>query len=382
MRTSPVNLRTSDAGLRFIADREAEGGAVLHAYDDADPTARPIKPGEPVNGTLTIGYGHTRTAVAGMTITDAEALALLRTDIRDAEAHVHRNVKCPLEQYEFDALVSLIFNVGPGQAGGKAGIITLRNGEPSSLLRCLNDATPDYAGAANWFTAWKATRGFELGLFRRRIAEMVVFMGLPYKKALNACRSLQFTIAEAVRLAEEERDDLAALQPPAPKPAPQDAPIGRATGGASSTSGVAPPTNPSSAPSVSSKPTGAGETVPRPTVPRPPEGPSPLPLPKKPVSYPERIDIDGNLKPIEQSQRAHGYVWQSVGICVLGFGAAGAFGSSFAAVFEIINKSPAVSNAVLMLFVSLATGAVGYCKYSYGCWKRRRGEDRATQGLR
>jgi hypothetical protein len=49
-------------------------------------------------------------------------------------------------------LRSLIFNVGPGAKGVKDGIITLKSGVPSTLLRLLNQSI--YAGASDEFPKW------------------------------------------------------------------------------------------------------------------------------------------------------------------------------------------------------------------------------------
>lgn len=63
----------------------------------------------------TIGYGHYGPDVkAGQVITKAEAEALLRQDLRQFEAWVTRFAPWPLNQNEFDALVSFTYNCGPG----------------------------------------------------------------------------------------------------------------------------------------------------------------------------------------------------------------------------------------------------------------------------
>ena len=62
-------------------------------------------------GKWTIGYGHTRTAQPGIVITEAEADRLLLSDIAVAEACVNGQ-KLMLSQGMFDALVSLVFNIG------------------------------------------------------------------------------------------------------------------------------------------------------------------------------------------------------------------------------------------------------------------------------
>ena len=61
----------------------------------------------------TIGYGHTGTAKEGLTITQAQADELLRADVEWAEREVLL-MNARLTQNQFDALVSLVFNIGIG----------------------------------------------------------------------------------------------------------------------------------------------------------------------------------------------------------------------------------------------------------------------------
>lgn len=111
----------------------------------------------------TIGYGHTKTVKPGMKITEAGADALLRHDLAWCEDAVNDNVKVPLTQNQYDALVSFIFNVGAGAF------------KRSTLLRKLNAG--DYAGAANEFPRWNKGGGRVLrGLVRRREAERKLFL--------------------------------------------------------------------------------------------------------------------------------------------------------------------------------------------------------------
>ena len=63
-------------------------------------------------GIRSVGYGHSRWT--GGTITDDQAEALLVADLRPCEASVNQRVNVPITQPQFDALVSLVFNVGPG----------------------------------------------------------------------------------------------------------------------------------------------------------------------------------------------------------------------------------------------------------------------------
>lgn len=67
-------------------------------------------------GVLTIGYGHTGPDVTeGMTITATQAVALFNTDIDKFASSVEASFHgVPLNQKQFDALVSLAYNIGLG----------------------------------------------------------------------------------------------------------------------------------------------------------------------------------------------------------------------------------------------------------------------------
>ncbi len=115
-------------------------GCVLHAYDDADPSRPPrfVQPGDPVRGTLTIGYGHTRTVRPGQRITQTEAERLLLEDLAPVEAAITRVVTVPLTDGQHGALVSFAFNLGHSTAAGKplANIAaTLNRGDYDGALR-------------------------------------------------------------------------------------------------------------------------------------------------------------------------------------------------------------------------------------------------------
>lgn len=145
-------MQTSSAGRAAIMQRE---GVVLTAYLDS------VK-------VLTIGVGHTSaagppTVKAGMKITRAEAEAILSRDLAIFEAAVNAAVKVPLNQNEFDALVSLAFNIGAGAF------------KKSTLVKRLNAG--DRAGAANAFLMWNKAGGRTLqGLVNRRKAERLQFL--------------------------------------------------------------------------------------------------------------------------------------------------------------------------------------------------------------
>jgi lysozyme len=78
------------------------------------------------------------------------------------------------------ALVSIVYNVGPGRAAsgkdpGRDGIVVLASGAPSTLLRNLSSL--NFASTADQFLAWNKSGGQVLNaLVRRRTAERSLFL--------------------------------------------------------------------------------------------------------------------------------------------------------------------------------------------------------------
>ena len=146
-------MRISEKGLAMIEKFE---GCLLKASNKLD-------------GVWTIGYGQTgsyygKRVRRGMTTTKALAHAWLRDhSIKTYEDAVTQAVKVPLNQNQFDALVSFTYNVGVGAL------------KQSTTLRKLNAG--DYAGAADALTMWtKCRRKVLAGLVRRRKEERALFL--------------------------------------------------------------------------------------------------------------------------------------------------------------------------------------------------------------
>ena len=111
----------------------------------------------------TIGYGHTSGVVAGQKVTKAKALKLLQEDAATAARAIRDLVHVRLNQNQFDALVSFVFNLGAGSLA------------ESTLLKKLNKG--NYKGAAREFVKWDHAGGEVLaGLTRRREAEAALFL--------------------------------------------------------------------------------------------------------------------------------------------------------------------------------------------------------------
>lgn len=147
-------MKTSEKGLQFIRREEGER---LTAYAD-------------IIGVWTIGVGHTgkvdgKPVAKGMVISADKSRELLSADLSKFESAISRLVKVPLKQYEFDALVSLVFNIGE------------TNFARSTLLKMLN--ANDFKGAAEQFLVWKNAGGRPVqGLLNRRKREKDMFNGL------------------------------------------------------------------------------------------------------------------------------------------------------------------------------------------------------------
>lgn len=150
------------------------GVALMHRFEELrlESYPDPKTGGDP----WTIGWGHTGADVyPGLLWTPAQADKAFEEDVAFAEQAVDRAVAVVLKQCEFDAMVSIVFNVGPGSSA-KSGIIRLRNGSPSTLLRKLNDG--DREGAADQFLAWRSPgSSVEKGLRFRRRCERALFLG-------------------------------------------------------------------------------------------------------------------------------------------------------------------------------------------------------------
>lgn len=156
-------------------------------YDDS--TGKPIKPGQRVKGTATGGIGHTGPDVAqwiGKTIPDDVIDRWFYEDVRQAAAVVGRGVVVPLTPFQRDTMISFAFNVGPGRKGVKDGLLELKKGGPSTLLRKLNAG--DYAAVPVELRKWTKVAGVVWdGLVTRREAEA----GLWVKGAFVASGTVQ-----------------------------------------------------------------------------------------------------------------------------------------------------------------------------------------------
>lgn len=140
-------MKTSAAGIAAIQRFE---GCVLRTYKCAA-------------GVLTIGYGHTGPEVVeGLVWTQAQADASLVRDLERFERAVVAAITRPMTQGQFDAMVSLAFNVGAKAFA------------TSTLVKRFNAS--DVEGAGRQFVVWNKVAGrLNHGLLQRRAAELWTF---------------------------------------------------------------------------------------------------------------------------------------------------------------------------------------------------------------
>lgn len=150
-KLAPSGMTTSDVGVDLISGFE---DTRFKAYDDGE--------GVWTMGTGTTVYPNGVKVRQGDTCTPEQAKAYFKYDLTKFEKTVNNSVTVPLTQNQFDAMVSLTYNIGSD---------AFHN---SNLRKLLNKG--DYQGAANQFLVWNKAGGKVMkGLVRRREAERPLF---------------------------------------------------------------------------------------------------------------------------------------------------------------------------------------------------------------
>ena len=145
--------KISEKGMKLISNFE---GLRLNAYQDSV-------------GVWTIGFGttvfpHGKSVQDGDCCTIQQAEAYMLHDLARFENAVSKAVIVPLQQHQFDALVSLAYNIG---------INAFQN---STLVKLLN--TGNYLAASQQFDVWIKAGGQTIqGLVNRRAIEKALFLG-------------------------------------------------------------------------------------------------------------------------------------------------------------------------------------------------------------
>lgn len=165
----PQLLKVSPDGVKLL-----KGVEELHLLPYDDQTSQDITAW--VAG-ATIGYGHLIAKgdwdkyKGGFTEADADAL--FEADLAPFETEVGNDITTWLQQYEFDALVILAFNIG------KKGF---RN---SSVVKLVNDpkAVTAYTSLEAAWKSWNKSQGKVMkGLDNRRNAEWKIYTMALYER--------------------------------------------------------------------------------------------------------------------------------------------------------------------------------------------------------
>lgn len=143
-------MKTSNSGIEFV---EREEGSRNKAYKDS-------------SGLFTIGTGHlirrpSEDYLLTKVLTPQEILDILSNDLKTTENCINLLLKVPVSQNQFDALVSLTFNIGCG------------NLKKSSVLRFINLGETDKIATA-WYM-WMYDSTHKPVLLDRRKREYELF---------------------------------------------------------------------------------------------------------------------------------------------------------------------------------------------------------------
>lgn len=155
----------SNNGLKFTAAFEQFRGTAYRAT--------------PAEKYLTIGYGSYGPHVKeGQKITEGQALLLLNKDMAKASAAVDMAACFSLTQAQFDAVVDLVFNAGPGVIASNTGTgQALRAGDVKTLRAKLALFINQNGKPV-------------LGLRRRVAGRLALFDGKPWQEAEKIGRAI------------------------------------------------------------------------------------------------------------------------------------------------------------------------------------------------
>jgi lysozyme len=316
----------------------------------------------------TIGWGQTgampdgRPVVPGLVITQQEADEALEWFVKNVSDPLTRKHFNARNQAEFDALSSWVYNLNHAK---------LERGE-YSLPSLINLKARDVeAIISKWIEYKNPNSIFEQGLYRRRLAEICMFMGLPWHFALTAVLKRAggmitnmtdpfFVIQMAEQAAEAATVPIVPAKPAAPPVAPKPAATAK------------PP------PAVTPAPDAKPADKPATTVKKPPS-----PNTKAPAEV--GLDPNAGLKHVSESERARGWMYQQMGLMLLRLSTLGLFGTGAKAMADTLQADQTLLAATFELAIPLALAGGGmtasYITMQYGLWKEYQGRAKGTQAL-
>lgn len=348
-----VSADQIDASKLFEGEVRDEATRLHAAYLDELPEV-------PV---WTIGYGHTTQnieihgvldgeeyhgtdVVKGLLIDDEEADRLLKIRMGRNAQIVREAVQVELTQAQFDAFADMAHNLGSAPFRKGSDLLAALNGGMDD--RGIRIGPADYNRANDEIVAWRKAGGrASRGVWRRRLINALMAQGLPWQWLWYSSKvGLETSLAEAERMAGDYEDrDMSTL--------PVDTTYSKIIATVEKQVEQA-----REAEAVSTKT----------------KAPSAYTRQAAQVHY--KIDPSAGLKPLEESSRVAGYVWQQVGIAGMRVAVAGGVPAA-----SVAANDPQLQNAVIALWVLGGTAAMSGAGYLYGTLKRKYGEKSASQGL-
>jgi GH24 family phage-related lysozyme (muramidase) len=345
-------FKTDAAGKALIKEFEK---CELETYFDA------------TSGNPVIGWGQENwlfpntpgaiRVVPGLKITQQQADDAFEFFIHNVtDPLVWKHFNCET-QSEHNACAAWVYNIRTSK---------LERGE-YSLPGIFNKRPRDPQEIVDWWIKYRNPKtNTEQGLYRRRLAELSHMDSAPHKFAWMAKLRragepgnrfggpiVEMTDANYILDLARAAKPIASLPDP-PKPAKPVVPV---------------------------------KVEPLPEVkPEPQVGTKPIsPKTVKPEDVPYKIDPNAGLKPLEESERAIGYFWQNLARLFLRLTGLGTFGTAAAGVANVVQSDAVLGSALLDLTIPLLvflTGIViAFVAKQYGDWRRKRGEESASQGM-
>lgn len=163
LRADPANrqdLQFPPKAPRGSMKCNVAGLAIIQQYENCRLTAY-RDPG----GILTIGWGHTGPEVVeGLTWSQEQADAQLAQDVTErAETPIDALVGYDLDENQFSALVSFVFNIGSGNFAKSAVLTAINSGNLEDAPVHMSAWVHDHAG------------NLDQGLVLRRAAEVALY---------------------------------------------------------------------------------------------------------------------------------------------------------------------------------------------------------------
>lgn len=395
-----VQFERPSAGLKLTAHRDTAGNWQIGDGITVLPDGTPVRP--------------------GMVLTDEQYAAIAPAKMQEYVDGVRRlvNPQIKLNQYQFDALVLLAYNIGVGALASSSVMENVNAGRFADAAYHFGDwvyarheskkntktGQVEWAQDPNgnpmpigvkWFKAYR-------GLYRRHCAEACLFLGYDWHEACHEDR-IELNAAPEWQPEKNRWKDI--VNPVGTTKMEDIFRIARKT--------PLPPLDPTPETSMTADDVNyvqyvqlggtmtfeefmgvKADTSGTPAAPPPvvPEVKSPLPpvAPKAPSAKTKtfteaRLDPNAGIKPLDESDRAKGYLWQQVGMFFIQVSRYGIFGTGVGGAAEFVAGDAVLLNAVMSMFVPAAlTGTAftfGYVAKHYGNWKRSLGEQSATQAL-